>query len=587
MGYEQITTELDDEVLTITLNRPEKLNAWTHTMIAEMSDAIAQGNDDDGIGAFVIAGAGRAFCAGADIEALFKTQADSGEISRGPEASSNWVDLVRTSKPMVAAVHGVCFGVGLSQLMGMDVIVAARDARMSFRFIKMGLIPELGSSRFLVARAGFGQASRLMLSGDTFSGEEAAQMGLADVVVEADALLDEAKRIARSMGTNPGWAVREVKKLLTENMGETDLDVVQRRELQSLKQAYKTPEHLEAIDAFMQKREPDFKRARRGSSGADPGERAGPSAYRLCEAEALSRGAGDRLGHRRRALPEQLEVENLGRPDRIDPLLLERGEERREIDLSVAGQQSLGHRLGHHVVTARGARRVVELHAVNSIGRNLVERVEVGPARLSQPVPGVDHQTDVVEAGRLHELPRALDVGEPRPGQPLDADLEATVGRDLPEMREPARRGGRIDLGRHHHARDGLGAVEARHVEGAAVHLVDLGRVATLPADQRLDDRHAEPAIVVPGLHLFGGDASPDGGQVVEGPERDAREAGVGRRIDDALHLVGRDLHGTAHQGGVAQHQSLLVHGAHGVSISLRAGAVSRPADRAFEGARV
>ncbi len=262
MGYEQITTELDDGVLTITLNRPEKLNAWTHTMISEMADAITRGNDDDDVGAFVVAGAGRAFCAGADVEALFKTQADSGKIDRGPSASARWVDLVRESKPIVAAIHGICFGVGLSQLMGMDAIVAARDAKLSFRFIKMGLIPELGSSRFLVARAGFGHASRLMLSGDTVSGEEAARMGLVDVVVEPDALLEEARTIARSMGVNPTWAVREVKKLLTENLGETDLDLVQKRELRALDQAYETPEHHEAIDAFMEKREPDFKRAR-------------------------------------------------------------------------------------------------------------------------------------------------------------------------------------------------------------------------------------------------------------------------------------------------------------------------------------
>lgn len=263
MAYEQITTAMDEGVLTITLNRPAKLNAWTHQMSAEMSDAIISGNDDDDVNAFVIAGAGRAFCAGADIDVIFKPQADSGEIVTGPSRSADWVDLIRSSKPIVAAVHGVCFGVGLSQLMGMDAIVVATDAKLSFRFIKMGLVPELASSRFLVARAGFGQASRLMLSGDTVSGAEAVQMGLADVVVEADQLVEEAKRVARSMGTNPSWAVREVKQLLTQNMAETDLGLVQQRELEALGRAYKTPEHREAIDAFTEKREPDFKRARR------------------------------------------------------------------------------------------------------------------------------------------------------------------------------------------------------------------------------------------------------------------------------------------------------------------------------------
>lgn len=269
MDYEEITTDLDEGVLTITLNRPEKLNAWTHTMIGEMADAITRGNGDERVDAFVVAGAGRAFCAGADVEALFKTQADRGEIAESTRASASWVDLVRASKPIVAAVHGICFGVGLSQLMGMDVIVAARDAKLSFRFIKMGLIPELGSSRLLVARAGFGQASRLMLSGDTFSGEEALRMGLVDVCVEREALLEEAKTVARSMGSNPAWAVREVKKLLTENMGETDLDLVQTRELESLRRAYATPEHREAIDAFVEKRAPDFRRARGDRSGSE------------------------------------------------------------------------------------------------------------------------------------------------------------------------------------------------------------------------------------------------------------------------------------------------------------------------------
>ena len=101
-----------------------------------------------------------------------------------------------------------------------------------------------------------------MLSGDAFSGEEALRMGLVDVCVEREALLEEAKTVARSMGSNPAWAVREVKKLLTENMAETDLDLVQTRELESLRRAYATPEHREAIDAFVEKRAPDFRRAR-------------------------------------------------------------------------------------------------------------------------------------------------------------------------------------------------------------------------------------------------------------------------------------------------------------------------------------
>jgi len=263
MGYETILTDLEDGVLTLTLNRPEKLNAWTHRMGGELTEAIRHGNDDEEVDAFVVTGAGRGFCAGADIEGLFKTQADKGVVDRGNSDLLPWVDLLRASKPIVAAINGICLGVGLSQLMPMDVLIASRNAKLSFRFIKMGLIPELGSSRFLLARTGFGHASKLMLSGETIDAQEAERIGLVDIVAEPEELLEVARRTARSMGENPPDAVRAVKRLLTANMSESDLDVVQRRELEALNASYKTPEHREAIDAFLEKREPDFKRVRR------------------------------------------------------------------------------------------------------------------------------------------------------------------------------------------------------------------------------------------------------------------------------------------------------------------------------------
>jgi enoyl-CoA hydratase/carnithine racemase len=262
MQYQQILSHLEDGVLTLTLNRPEKLNAWTHQMADELCDAIQRGNDDENTDAIIVTGAGRAFCSGADVKGLFKTQADGGKVERQNNQALPWVDLLRESKPIVAAINGICYGVGLSQLMPMDVLIASRDAKLSFRFIKMGLVPELGSSHFLVARTSFGQASKLMLSGEVIDGEEAGRIGLVDIVTESDELLDVARRTAKSMGENPPTAVREVKRLLTKNMSEVDLDVVQGRELAALTRSYKTPEHHEAIDAFLEKREPDFKRAR-------------------------------------------------------------------------------------------------------------------------------------------------------------------------------------------------------------------------------------------------------------------------------------------------------------------------------------
>ncbi len=261
MSYETIVTENIDNILLITLNRPERLNAWTYQMGGELRAAIEAGNADDDVTAMVLTGAGRGFCAGADIEAVFKAQNDGEDIPREGGAG-DWVTLVRESKPMVAAINGPAVGVGLTQVLPMDYLVAAEGAKLSMRFVKMGLVPELASSRFLFARCGWGQASELMLSGKTLMAEEALAIGLVDKVVAPDALVATACEIAASMGENPQSALREVKALITANAGCNDFADVQKREMSALHKAYTSSEHKEAIAAFMEKRAPDFKRAR-------------------------------------------------------------------------------------------------------------------------------------------------------------------------------------------------------------------------------------------------------------------------------------------------------------------------------------
>jgi len=260
--FETIEVSLKDGVVTITLNRPERLNAWTHQMGAELQQALNEGNLNDDVGAFVVTGAGRGFCAGADIKDLFQAQAESGKVSRGSAETGNWVNLIRQSKPIVAAVNGAAIGVGLTQILPMDYIVAASGVKLTCRFIKMGLVPELASSHFLVARCGLGLASELMLSGKTVDAKEAQRIGLVDQVVSGDELISEAVRVARSMGENPQIALQMVKQLITQNMTETDLMEVQRRETKALTECYRSAEHKEAIAAFLEKREPDFLKAR-------------------------------------------------------------------------------------------------------------------------------------------------------------------------------------------------------------------------------------------------------------------------------------------------------------------------------------
>jgi enoyl-CoA hydratase/carnithine racemase len=264
--YEQIRYETRDEVALVTLHRPEKLNAWTPRMAVEMADAFARANDDRGVGAIVVTGAGRGFCAGADMQDTFKSRIDGvdpGENTAGGEggmpAGLDWVALCRASKPLVAAVNGAAVGIGMTMILPFDVIVASEKAKFGMLFIKVGLVPELASTHYLVQRMGFGRASEMCLSGRLYLADEALAGGLIERSVAPEALLDTAFEIARGIAANPDPQLRMIKDLLTHNGAETDLRAVQRLESEKLRVCWKTPEHAEAVAAFLEKRPPKFR----------------------------------------------------------------------------------------------------------------------------------------------------------------------------------------------------------------------------------------------------------------------------------------------------------------------------------------
>ncbi len=249
MEYEQILSEARDGVVVLTLNRPEKLNAWTPRMTTELVHAIEAADADPAVGAIVVTGAGRGFCAGADISEVFDAQIQGDGKAATP--THDWVEVVRACKPIVAAVNGPVIGIGLTMILPFDRIVVAEGARLSLRFVKMGVVPELASSMYLPMRCGWGAASDLMLSGRTVDAAEAVALGLADEVVTPERLVEAAIERARSYGENPAPSLRWIKQLLSENANETDATEVQRREVRLLRQAYATPEHHEAVATFL------------------------------------------------------------------------------------------------------------------------------------------------------------------------------------------------------------------------------------------------------------------------------------------------------------------------------------------------
>ena len=250
--YEQITVEQRNAVLVITLNRPEKLNAWTPRMMREMSEAVKAANDDPSIGAIVVTGAGRGFCAGADMQAVLAGgDAGAGTGDEVENSACNWVALCRSSKPMIAALNGATIGVGITMVLPMDQIFAAEGAKISVRFAKIGIVPELASTHFLVTRCGYGAASWLALSGDTILADEAARVGLVDKVCSPDRLVDEAVAAGEVLAGNSKLALRLIKELLTKNAAESDLDAAQMREFAALREASASQEHRDAVKAFL------------------------------------------------------------------------------------------------------------------------------------------------------------------------------------------------------------------------------------------------------------------------------------------------------------------------------------------------
>jgi enoyl-CoA hydratase/carnithine racemase len=266
MTYQQIVYEVRDGVALMTLNRPERLNAWTPQMASEQADAIARANAEASVGAIVVTGAGRGFCAGADMQDTFKTRLDgkdpgnnTAEGSGGMPKDVDWVRLCRQSKPLVAAVNGAAVGIGMTMVLPFDVIVASEKAKFGMFFIKMGLVPELASTYYLVQRMGFGRASEMCLSGRLYEGKEAQEIGLVDHLTAPEDLLERAQAIGRGIAANPDPQLRMIKELLTRNASETDYDEVQRRESELLRVCWKSAEHAEAVKAFLEKRPARFR----------------------------------------------------------------------------------------------------------------------------------------------------------------------------------------------------------------------------------------------------------------------------------------------------------------------------------------
>jgi 2-(1,2-epoxy-1,2-dihydrophenyl)acetyl-CoA isomerase len=257
-----ILSALDAGVLTLTLNRPEALNALNREMTGALRDGMEAAARDSGVGVVIITGAGRAFCAGADLKDVVARR-EAGERDLGDDLRSNYTPLIRAiracPKPVIAAINGTAAGAGLSLALACDLRIAAAGASLIVVFVRVGLVPDAGSLFFLTRMLGLSKATELAMSGDPVTVEDAHQLGLVAAVVAPEQLMATAIERARRFNDGPRQTYALIKHGLERAL---DLDLEQAMELEAQLQslAAETPDAKEAIEAFLTKRKPQFGR---------------------------------------------------------------------------------------------------------------------------------------------------------------------------------------------------------------------------------------------------------------------------------------------------------------------------------------
>ncbi len=254
-----VDTVLEDRVAVLTLNRPEALNAWNGDLTRDLEQALAWVSIDDRVGAVVITGAGRAFCAGADLGAGGQTFADGSSDAGddGTEARTPKTLPWDVPKPVIAAINGHAVGVGATYALACDVRIMANEAKIGFVFNRRGMLPELASHAVLPRVVGFSNAADLLLSGRAVGGEEAAALGLASVALPAQDVVAEAVRRAREMAVQAAPVSMAIsKRLLWASMG---VDEMMARERPLFDWVAGQADAVEGVESFLEKRDPVWK----------------------------------------------------------------------------------------------------------------------------------------------------------------------------------------------------------------------------------------------------------------------------------------------------------------------------------------
>lgn len=253
MTQDVVLYEVTDRIATITLNRPDRLNAWTPQLSSRYFQLLDQAADDPGVRAIVVTGAGRGFCAGADMEVL--QGRDDREVA---EVVRPVTHATTIPKPVIAAVNGPCAGIGLVHALMADVRFAAAGAKFTTAFSRRGLVAEHGSSWVLPRLVGQSAALDLLLSGRVFPAEEALQLRMVNRVFEPGELMDQTYAYARDLATSCSPTAMATMKYQVYRAYHQSLDDALAEANQLMAKSFSHPDFREGVSSFVEKREPAF-----------------------------------------------------------------------------------------------------------------------------------------------------------------------------------------------------------------------------------------------------------------------------------------------------------------------------------------
>jgi len=266
MEYQEITVEVKDHIATVTLNRPQKLNAYTNLMGDELTHAYTDLSKDPDVRVIVMTGAGRGFCSGADVGGVFQKQInDEGKPASSARITAQVVHprsglhyaLYNCAKPTIAAINGPAVGIGLTLTLLQDIRIMAEEASIGAIFARMGLMPELGSTFMLPRLVGLAKALELTYTAKVLKAKEALDIRLVNQVVPGEGLMTAVQEMATQIASLPPLALAVSKRALHQG-AENDFDAAVQTETFGLDYLFKTQDHKEAVAAFLEKRPAKF-----------------------------------------------------------------------------------------------------------------------------------------------------------------------------------------------------------------------------------------------------------------------------------------------------------------------------------------